>query len=307
VKILVTGGAGFIGSHVVDGYLTASHQVAVVDNLSTGKKSNLSPAAAFYELDVASPKLEGVFAAERPDLVSHHAAQASVKVSTDDPVFDAQQNVMGLLNVLGACVKYGVKKIIFASSGGAIYGEPLRLPVKENHALRPRSPYAIAKMAGVHYLRYFAQDYSLEHTVLRYANIYGPRQDPFGEAGVVAIFSRILLDGGTPEIHWDGEQRKDYLFVGDAVRANLLALTKGGNRVYNIGTGQGTSVNELFQALSRIIGTSVEPRFGPKRPGDLRLSYLDCTRARRELGWEPRVALEEGLERTVDYFRNVDS
>lgn len=307
MKILVTGGAGFIGSHVVDGYLSAGHQVAVVDNLSTGKKSNLSPAAAFYELDVASPKLEGVFAAERPDLVSHHAAQASVKVSTDDPVFDAQQNVVGLLNVLGAGVRYGVKKIIFASSGGAIYGEPLRLPVKENHTLRPRSPYAIAKMAGEHYLRYFAQDYGLEHTILRYANIYGPRQDPFGEAGVVAIFSRILLDGGTPEIHWDGEQRKDYLFVGDAVRANLLALTRGGNRVYNIGTGQGTSVNELFQALSRIIGTGAPPRYGPKRPGDLRLSYLDCTRARRELGWEPQVALEEGLERTVDYFRNVDS
>lgn len=307
MKILVTGGAGFIGSHVVDGYLSAGHQVVVVDNLSTGKKSNLNPAAAFYELDVASPKLGGVFAAERPDLVSHHAAQASVKVSTDDPLFDAQQNVIGLLNVLDACVKYGVKKVIFASSGGAIYGEPRRLPVKEDHALRPRSPYAINKMAGEHYLRYFTQDYGLEHTVLRYANIYGPRQDPFGEAGVVAIFSRVLLDGGIPEIHWDGEQRKDYLFVGDAVRANLLALTKGRNRAYNIGTGQGTSVNELFQALTRIIGTRVEPRFGPKRPGDLRLSYLDCTRARRELGWEPQVALEVGLKRTVDYFRNVNS
>jgi UDP-glucose 4-epimerase len=302
VKVLVTGGAGFIGSHIADLLLVTGHDVAVVDNLTTGKRANLDPRARFYEVDIVSSDLESVLLAERPEVVFHQAAQMSVKVSTDDPRYDAQVNVLGLINVLEGCAAAGVRKVIFASSG-ATYGNPRYLPIDEDHPQLPESPYGITKMVAEHYLAYYALDRGLRYTALRYGNVYGPRQDAFGEAGVVAIFIQQLLNGETPLIHWDGEQVRDYVHVADVARANLLAASAGDDRCYCIGTGVGSSVNQIYRAVSDAIGVEVEPRRGPRRPGDLRAAYFVVDRARRELGWEPRVPLHEGLTQTVAAFR----
>ena len=305
MRILVTGGAGFIGSHLVEAYLGAGHEVAVVDNLVTGKLENLPQGRiCFFHVDITDRRaLREAIAAFRPDVVNHHAAQMSVKVSTDTPVFDAENNVIGLLNVLEASVDNGVRKIIFASSGGTVYGESEQIPSPETAPLLPMSPYGITKMVGEHYLRYFKQMHGLDFTILRYGNVYGPRQDPHGEAGVVAIFARRLLSGQTPVIHWDGEQRKDYVHVRDVARANLLALDRGSGEAFNIGAGVATSVNELFKALEAQIGSGIRPKYGPKREGDVRLSFLDIEHARHCLGWEPTVALEEGMVDTIAFFR----
>jgi UDP-glucose 4-epimerase len=302
MRAIVTGGAGFIGSHLVDLLLTYRHEVVVVDDLSTGKRQNLNPRARFYEMDIRSPDVLSVMCQERPEVVFHEAAQSSVKVSTDDPRHDADVNVVGLINLLEACVAAQVRKVVFASSG-ATYGNPRYLAMDEDHPQWPASPYGISKLVSEHYLRYYARDRGLAFTALRYGNVYGPRQDPFGEAGVVAIFARQLLAGQTPTIHWDGKQTRDYVSVFDVARANLLAATAGDGNCYCIGTNRGTSVNQIFAKLRDLTGQDVEPRHTERRPGDLRHAYFDCTRARTDLGWEPSVRLADGLAQTVEAFR----
>ncbi len=303
-KILVTGGAGFIGSHLVDSLIRGGHEVPVVDDLSHGKRENINGQAKFYQMDIRDSRLEEVFRKERPDYVNHHAAQMDIRKSVANPGFDAEVNIVGTLNILENCRKYGVKKVIFASSGGAIYGEGNdNLPFGEESFLKPLSPYGVGKCAGEYYLHFYRETYKLDFTVLRYGNVYGPRQDPEGEAGVVAIFIKAMLRGGSLTIFGDGEQLRDYIYVDDVVRANNLSLNKGEGGVFNIGTGQGASVNELFKRLAEIIGFKGEPVYSSSRAGELLKTYLDFNRAEAVLGWQPQVGLEEGLKRTVDYFR----
>ena len=302
MKIIVTGGAGFIGSHVVDAYVAADHQVIAVDDLSTGQRAQVNEKACLVEIDINDPALADLFEAERPDVVNHHAANASVSVSVRTPAFDAAQNVMGTLNVLEAARGAGVGKFIYICSGGAMYGDPEYLPMDEGHPSNPVSAYALSKHTGERYTRLFGREYGLTWTSLRYANVYGPRQDPYGEAGVVAIFLQNLLDGVVPEIQWDGEQTRDFVYVSDCARANLLALEAGDGAAYNIGTGAGTSINSLFRAALQVAGEEVTPRRALRRAGDVRDSYLECSKAKRDLGWRPTVSLEEGLRRTWDAF-----
>lgn len=305
MKILVTGGAGFIGSHVVDTLIQAGHQVSVVDNLwehGGGKLEHINPAARFHQVDIREAALAQVFEKEQPEVICHLAAQHSVKISTEDPVHDAQVNVLGLINLLQNATRSGVRKIIFSSSG-ATYGTVETMPVDEHTVQRPESPYGTTKLASEYYLRFWKSMHGLDFTILRYGNVYGPRQDPLGEAGVIAIFARRILLGEPVRIDWDGEQQKDYVYVGDVARANQLALTTGDGEAYCIGYGAGTSVNALYQGLVNEIGREVEIRRAPKRPGDIYLTYFDCSKAERELGWKAEVGLEEGLRRTVDSFR----
>ena len=306
MRILVTGGAGFIGSHIVDQCIAAGHEVAIVDNLwqeGGGKEQNLHPKAHFFRADITDEAtLQSIFDEVRPEVVSHQAAQHSVAISTRDPRLDARVNVLGLLNVLTNCTRAGTRKIIFASSG-ATYGTPARLPIDEEVPQRPESPYGITKMVAEYYLRYWQEANSLTYTALRYGNVYGPRQDPNGEAGVIAIFARRFLDHNTVRIDWDGEQKKDYVYVEDVARANLLAIEHGDNDIFCMGTGRAASVNELYQVLAKITGYKPEIVRAPKRPGDIYLAYFDCSKAERALGWKPQVTLEEGIEKTVDFFR----
>lgn len=305
MKVLVTGGAGFIGSHVVDVLIESGHEVAIVDNLwehGGGKMENIHPNATFYKMDIRDERLQEVFQQEQPEVICHLAAQHSVKISTDDPTHDASVNILGLINLLQNASRYGSRKIVFSSSG-ATYGTVEDLPVDEETVQRPESPYGITKMASESYLRFWKNLHGLDFTILRYGNVYGPRQDPMGEAGVIAIFTRQILLNEAVRIDWDGEQQKDYVYVRDVARANLLALTAGSERAYCIAYGQGTSVNTLYQRLCQIIGHEVEIRRAPKRPGDIYLTYFDCSRAQRELDWKPEVDIEQGLRRTVDFFR----
>ncbi len=303
MKILITGGAGFIASNIADRYLELGHEVVIVDNLVTGQRDNIPPAATFYEMDICDPKLSNIFEKERPDVVSHHAAQMDVRKSVADPIYDATVNVLGSLNLLENCVKWGVKKVIFASTGGAIYGEQDYFPADEKHPLRPLSPYGITKLTTEKYLFFYKNTHGLTHTILRYANIYGPRQNPHGEAGVVAIFCTRMLNGEQPVINGDGKQTRDYVFVGDVVRANELALTRGDNGIFNVGTGKETDVNELFRKIAMHIDADIPERHGPAKPGEQMRSVLDASLIGREFGWQPSVDLEEGLKRTVAFFR----
>ena len=302
MKIVVTGGAGFIGSHVVDSYANAGHQVIVVDNLSTGKETHVHPAARLVMMDVTDPALVDLFEAERPAVVNHHAANPSVSLSVREPIFDARQNVLGTIHVLEAVRRAGVERFIYISSGGAMYGNPSHLPMDEGHPANPVSPYALSKHTGERYVHLYGQEYGLRWVCLRYANVYGPRQDPFGEAGVIAIFCQNLLDGIVPEIHWDGEQTRDFVYAGDCARANLLALEQGDGQAYNVGTGVGTTINTLFKTLIEVTGRDTVPRRGPRRAGDVRHSYLDCHKIERELGWQAELSLREGLLRTWQHF-----
>ncbi len=306
MRILVTGGAGFIGSHIVDHCIAAGHEVAVVYNLweeGGGKKENLNPQARFFRADITDEAtLQALFDEIRPEVVSHQAAQHSVAISTKNPRLDATVNVLGLLNVLSNCMRVGTRKLIFASSG-ATYGTPAWLPVDEEVPQQPESPYGITKMIAEHYLRYWQAAHGLAYTALRYGNVYGPRQDPNGEAGVIAIFAKRFLNQEPVRIDWDGEQKKDYVYVEDVARANLLALEQGENEICCIGTGRAASVNELYQALATITGYHPEIVRAPKRPGDIYLTYFDCRKAEQILGWKPEVSLEEGIEKTVAFFR----
>lgn len=306
MRIVVTGGAGFIGSHVVDRYIAEGHHVAIIDNLwdkGGGKKANINPAATFYEADIRDREaVRRIFEQEKPEILNHHAAQASVKISTDDPILDADVNVIGLLTLVQEAVRVGTHKIIFASSG-ATYGTPLYLPVDVQHPQHPESPYGITKMVSEYYLRYYMMSQGLTYTAFRYGNVYGPRQDPHGEAGVIAIFTMHILKNDPVRIDWDGEQQKDYIYVGDVANANVKALTLGDNEIFNIATGKGTSVNELYNRLTDLIGNKVEIIHAPKRPGDIYKSYFDCSKAQNLLQWTSEVPLEEGLKHTVEYFR----
>jgi len=304
VNILVTGGAGFIASHIVDSYVQLGHDVTVLDNLSTGRKKNLNPRAKFVQQDLRDAEaMRTLFARQKFDVVNHHAAQIDVRRSVSDPVYDASVNILGVLTLLEECVKNGVKKVIFASSGGAIYGEQDYFPADEKHPTRPISPYGIAKLTTEHYLFYYKTVYGLDYVSLRYANVYGPRQNPEGEAGVVAIFTTRMLAGRPAVINGDGKQTRDYVFVGDLVRASVLALDHNGSDVFNIGTGRESDVNTLFRILNKETGSSCEEQHGPAKKGEQMRSVLDTRKISSALGWKPTVSLEEGLARTVDYFR----
>ncbi|MQF49046.1 NAD-dependent epimerase/dehydratase family protein [SAR202 cluster bacterium AC-647-N09_OGT_505m] len=304
-KVLVTGGAGFIGSHVVNQLLDLGHQVVVVDNLRSGHPSHLPPDIPLYQTDITTPALEDVFREERPDLVCHYAAQISVQLSMSDPLVDADINVRGSLNLLQNCVRYGVKKVVYTSSGGAIYGEPLHLPCEETHPIHPLSPYGVSKHAVENYLNVYRQSYGLDYTVLRLSNVYGPKQDPFGEAGVVAIFSQAMLQRKPLIINGSGEQERDFLYVQDVARASIMALAMGSGEAFNIGTGMGTSVNQIHSLLKKIADYPCEASHGPSKPGEVFKIYLDITKARQKLGWEPRFSLEDGLEDTLEWFRGA--
>jgi UDP-glucose 4-epimerase len=304
MKILVTGGAGFIGSHIVETYLEHGHDVVVVDDLSTGDRDNLTSDVKLYEMDVQSPDLLSVFLREHPQVVNHQAGQVNLRKSVSDPISDAKINVMGSLNVIECARRIGVQRLLFASSGGAVYGEPERLPCREEFAVNPISPYGVAKRATEHYLFAFSVMYGIEFIALRYANVYGPRQDPEGEAGVVAIFANKMLANESVIINGSGEQERDFLYVGDCAHANLLALTSEyTNTILNIGTGAGISVNEVFALLKRIVGYKHDPIFGPPKIGETQRIYLDSRKANESLGWSPTVDFEEGLRRTVDSLR----
>jgi len=303
MKVLVTGGAGFIGSHIVDSLIEAGNQVVVIDNLSSGKLENVNPRAVFYKADIRDGLVDGIFESERPDAVCHLAAQINVRVSVDDPVLDARINVEGSLNILQSCVRHGVKKFVFASSGGAIYGEQDHFPAREDHPKKPMSPYGITKLTVEHYLYFYHEVHGLGYTALRYANVYGPRQDPHGEAGVVAIFTLKMLKGETPTINGDGSQTRDYVYVGDVVRANVLALGSGYNGSFNVGTGVEASVNDLYRLIKNATGYKGDKLHVPAKAGEQMRSVIDYGLIKSELGWEPRMALEDGLGHTVEYFR----
>jgi UDP-glucose 4-epimerase len=306
-KILVTGGAGFIGSHVVDLFLAKGCEVVVLDDLSTGKLSNLNPAAKFYQLDIRSPEVREVFAAERPDYVSHHAAQAEVRRSVAEPRFDAEVNILGSINLIECAREFEVKHFIYISSGGAAYGEPERLPCDEEHPVNPLCPYGASKHTVEHYLYMYHANFGLNYTVLRYPNVFGPRQNPAGEAGVVAIFAGKMLAGEPAIVNGDGEQTRDFVYVGDCAYANYLAVTvEHPSGIYNLGWCRPTSINEIFFALAKITSYSQPVWHGPAKVGETRHIYLDASKAGRELGWTPTLTLEEGLEKTVAYFKDPE-
>ena len=305
MKILVTGGAGFIGSNVVDAYVEAGHQVLVADDLSAGKRENVNPAATLHEVDIASPSFVELVAAQRPDLINHHAAQTSVRHSVDDPLDDCRRNVLGSLNVIEAARQAGVGKLIYISSGGAIYGEPSTLPCPEEHPIVPDSPYGASKHAPEHYLDIYQRVHDLNYTVLRYGNVYGPRQDPFGEAGVIAIFTAQMLAGQPVTINGSGDQERDFVYVGDVVHANLLALDAGDGEAFNIGSGEGTTVNQIFDLLKDATGSELDAIHGPAKAGETFRIYLNISKAARDLRWRPEVSLRDGLMRTVASLRNA--
>ncbi len=317
MKILVTGGAGFIGSNVVDGYIEKGHSVVVVDNLFTGKKENLNPAATFYEVDIRSPEIATIIEKERPEVINHHAAQISVPASVEDPCFDADVNVKGLLNMLEASRKNGVRKVVFISSGGAIYGEADQYPTTEHYSPQPLSPYAITKLVSEYYLFYYYHQWGLAYTILRYANIYGPRQIPHGEAGVVAIFMNQLMKNQTCTLyHFPNEPSgmiRDYCFVGDIVKANLLALDQGENDMFNIGTEKGTNTLDLFRIIFKEVekiktdldSTLQEPKRELARPGDITKSCLVAEKAGNVLGWRPETSLAKGIKATLEWYQST--
>lgn len=304
MRILVTGGAGFIGSNIVDAALAHGHEVAVLDDLSTGREANLNPKAKFYRADIRdNDALSRVFDEFQPEMISHQAAKADVRESLQKPQLYAQVNIIGSLNLLENARRVGTKKVIYAGTGGATYGEPLYLPVREDHPVNPLDPYGASKHQVEHYLFLYKYNYGLNYTVLRYPNVYGPRQNPFGEAGVIAIFTYKMLKGETPTINGKGDKERDFCFVGDVARANVLALAAGDNEIYNIGSGIGTDINTLYGKLQDATGFHQPANYAPDKPGEVYKIYLDATKAGKELGWEANMSLEQGLTLTVESLR----
>ncbi|MFP3896159.1 MAG: NAD-dependent epimerase/dehydratase family protein [Anaerolineales bacterium] len=304
MKVMVTGGAGFIGSHVVDACLAEGHQVSVVDDLSTGKRENVDSRATLHVVDLCDAEaMIEVFERERPERICHLAAKANVRESMECPILYTQVNEIGSLTLLELAREYDCPKIVYASTGGAVYGEPEHLPVDEKHPIKPISPYGATKHQVEHFLYIYKVNYDLDYTVLRFPNVYGPRQDPNGEAGVIAIWTAEMLDGGEPVIYGSGEQERDFVYVGEIARANVLALTRGSDQILNLGSGVGTSIRCVFDHLKEITGFPQDAEHGPTQPGDVFQTYLDAEKAHEILGWQNEVGLKEGLERTVAYFR----
>lgn len=303
MKVLVTGGAGFIGSHIVDALIEQGHEAVVVDDMSTGARGNLNPRAQLYEVSITDTgALAEVFERERPQIVNHHAAQTSVRHSMADPSYDAQVNIVGSINVLQQCVNHSVERLIFASTC-AVYAEPERLPMDEDHPNTPESAYGMAKHTVEGYIRFYSRVYGLKYKVFRYGNVFGPRQNPAGEAGVVAIFTGQMLSGEQPTIFGDGTKTRDYVYVGDIVKANLAAMNGvGDNEVYNLARSVPVSDFEIFDSVRRATGVSVEPRYAPKRPGEADQVSLGYSRARKALGWEPTAGLDEGIQQVVNHY-----
>jgi UDP-glucose 4-epimerase len=303
MKIAVTGGAGFIASHIADAYLSLGHEVVIIDNLSTGKRENIPANARFIEMDVNDPGIPALFMEEKFDIVNHHAAQMDVRVSVQDPTYDARINILGGINIYESALRSSVKKIIFASSGGTVYGEQEYFPADERHPTKPISPYGIAKLSNEQYLYYYAHVHGLPSVAFRYANIYGPRQNPHGEAGVIAIFAQKLLRGEQPVINGDGLQTRDYVYVGDVVAANILALQPQMIGAYNIGTGIETDVNTLFGHLRDLTQSTCKEQHAPAKQGEQLRSVLSHERIFASFGWTPKMDIVEGLSKTVDSFR----
>ncbi|MFQ5482955.1 MAG: NAD-dependent epimerase/dehydratase family protein [Nitrospinaceae bacterium] len=307
MNILVTGGAGFIGSHLVDGYLKAGHKVAVLDNLASGRREFISPKATFFEGDLLTADLKGILRREKIEVINHHAAQMSVEASIKDPVFDAKSNIIGTLQLLENAISSGVKKFIFASSGGAMYGDLETLPAGEDLRPRPVSPYAISKLSVENYLQFYSGVHGLSSIVLRYSNVFGPRQNPHGEAGVVAIHCHRLTKGKPPLIYGDGEQTRDFISVKDLVPVNLAALHPDLRGIFNVGTGRETTVKALTETLVRLSGRQASIDLQPARPGELRRSAIDPGKIRERCGWQPKHSLEEGLLETFRYFDHPEA
>jgi len=303
MNILVTGGAGFIGSHIVDAYIDSNHHVVVVDNMSRGRKEFINPKAAFYSISISDPQLASIIQDENIEIINHHAAQISVSDSVKNPVKDAESNIIGTLQLLQNAVKCKVGRFIFASTGGAIYGEQNYFPAKENHPQKPTSPYGLSKLSVEGYLRFYEEEYGLKSTIFRYGNVFGPRQNPNGEAGVVAIFYNRLLKGEAPIINGDGEQTRDYIFIKDIVRANLLALSLDDSGIFNVGTGKETSVNELTRLILKIAESSITAQRSKKNTFEQQRSCLDHTKLKESISWSPNFSLEEGLAETFTFFK----
>lgn len=304
-RAVVTGGAGFIGSHVADSFIAAGFDLLIIDDLSTGKMENVNRRAAFVEADIMSEECLDAIIAFKPEIISHHAAQIDVRKSVEDPIFDARTNICGTINLLNAADSIKIKKFIFASTGGAIYGEQQKFPADEEHPKIPESPYGIAKLACEHYIRYFAAMYHFESVILRYGNVYGPRQNPHGEAGVVAIFMDRLINRNPAIINGDGEQTRDYVYVMDIVRANMLAVSDTVSGVYNVGTGKESSVNEIYQQITKSLNLSVKEKHGAAKLGEQRRSVIDYKKIEKRLGWKPEYNLERGMNETADFFKSM--
>ena len=304
MKILVTGGAGFIGSQIADAFINEGHEVHILDNLSTGFETNINPKVHFIKSDITSSTILDLFAKEKFEVVNHHAAQIDVRKSVNDPIFDANTNILGRINLIQACIKTGVKKFMFASTGGAVYGEQEYFPADEKHPTNPVSPYGITKLAIEKYLFFYRNEYGLNHTILRYANVYGPRQNPFGEAGVVAIFANKLLRNENPVINGDGKQTRDYVFVEDVVKANVITLNSQSADIYNVGTTVETGVNDLFNKLNSVAGNNAIEKHGPAPKGEQVRSVITSEKLFQKFNWKPSVQIDEGLRKTFNYFKS---
>lgn len=305
-KILVTGGAGFIGSNVADRFISLGHKVLIIDNLSTGFRKNIHPKAKFFKLDIRSKKMEEIFKREKIEILCHHAAQVDIHISAKDPIYDVKVNIEGTLNLLNSCVKYKTRKVIFASTAG-VYGEQNQFPADESHPLNPLFPYGITKLAVEKYLKFYKESYGIDYVILRYANVYGPRQNPWGEGGVVAIFSQRLLASKKAVINGDGKQTRDFVYVEDIVDSNLLALDYPGSEVFNIGTGIETDINTIFNLLKEKSDSGQKEIHGPPKPGEQKRSVLNFSKAKGLLGWSPKYKLEKGIEETVKYYQGKAS
>lgn len=304
MKILVTGGAGFIGSHVSDALIKKGYKVTVIDNLSRGHKENINKRANFYHLDITSSKLKEVFKKEKPDIVNHQAAMINVRESVKIPLKYEQNNILGLVNMLDNCQKFKVKKIINISSGGVIYGTPKKMPPREDYPFDPQSPYGITKVESEYWCKYYNYQFDLKYSSLRYANVYGPRQETIGGAGVIAIFAKLMLASKQPKIFGDGSIGRDYVYIDDVVNANLKCIKSGDNKAFNIGTGKITTVSQIFDVVKKVTNYQGMPKYEPKKPGELKLNYLNTNKAEKMLGWQAKVKLEEGIKKTVEYFKN---